>query len=67
MHLCLIILAYLMGKFYIVKELFSADDLQRALSIDVKGAMTMRKKCSELKREIERVQESLNSIRENQS
>ena len=67
MHLCLIILAYLMGKFYIVKELFSADDLQRALNIDVESAMTMKKKCSELKREIERVQESPNSIRKNQN
>ena len=27
MHICLVILAYLMGKFYIVKELLSSEDL----------------------------------------
>ena len=36
MHICLIVLAYLMGKFYIVKELLSSDDLSKVLKIDYK-------------------------------
>jgi len=36
MHICLIILAYLMGKFYIVKELLSSEYLPKVLRIDFK-------------------------------
>ena len=54
MHICLVILAYLMGKFYIVKELLSSEDLQKVLKIDFKIIIALKMKLAELKREIEK-------------
>lgn len=54
MHVCLIILAYLMGKFYIVKELLSSEDLSKVLKIDCKVIAQLKLKLQDHGRGIER-------------
>ena len=58
MHVCLVILAYLMGKFYIIKDLLSTNDLQKVLSIDVKSLQILSKQSAELRVEIGKMQKT---------
>lgn len=51
-HLCLIVLAFQLGKFYILKHLLSKDDLLSVLTIDTDKIAQFQADCKELKMRI---------------